>query len=217
MRGLKLIASVLTREPDISIWSWATVTATSPLRVKLDGESTALAITPDTLVAGLLVGDRVWVQLVTNANPTRRHRRLVVIGKAAGWARTGVTLRRTTSQAIGSGGSSTAISWSTEDYDSDSMWSSGTTVTIPSAGLWSFNFETEWSAAIGSGRAFMSIEDSTGAAYRLPIAGTSEQFVAQSWTMPVAAGVTFTCKVFQSSGGSLDVTTARLHCYKIGA
>lgn len=82
MRGLKLLASMVSRGVDISIWSWATVTATAPLRVKLDGETSALNITPDKLVSGLAVNDRVWVQLVTNANPARRHRRLVVIGKA---------------------------------------------------------------------------------------------------------------------------------------
>lgn len=82
MRGLKLLAPRGRRAPDISIWSWATVTDDSPLRVKLDGESAALDVTPDTLVASLAVSDRVWVQLVTNANPARRHRRLVIIGKA---------------------------------------------------------------------------------------------------------------------------------------
>lgn len=82
MRGLKLLASLAYETPDISIWSWATVTDDSPLRVQLDGESAALDVTPDTLVASLAVDDRVWVQLVTNANPARRHRRLVVIGKA---------------------------------------------------------------------------------------------------------------------------------------
>lgn len=82
MRGLKLLASLVVAEPDVSIWSWAKVTGTSPLRVQLDGEDAALGITPDTLVAGLAVDDRVWVQLVTNANPARKHRRLVVLGRA---------------------------------------------------------------------------------------------------------------------------------------
>ena len=84
MRGLKLLASLVRDDPDISLWSWATVTDDSPLRIKLDGESTALDVTPDTLVASLAVSDRVWVQLVTNANPTRRYRRLVIIGRAGG-------------------------------------------------------------------------------------------------------------------------------------
>ena len=44
MRGLRLLAATVGRTPDVSTWSWATVTATSPLRVKLDGESTALEV-----------------------------------------------------------------------------------------------------------------------------------------------------------------------------
>lgn len=83
MRSLNLLASAVGAPPDISLWSWATVTATGPLRVRVDGESTALAITPDTLVSGLAVDNRVWVQLVTSADPTRRQRRIVIIGKAA--------------------------------------------------------------------------------------------------------------------------------------
>jgi hypothetical protein len=55
MRGLRLLASLARETPDISIWSWATVTATAPLRVQLDGESAALDVTPDTLVSPLAV------------------------------------------------------------------------------------------------------------------------------------------------------------------
>ena len=218
MRGLKLLASVIGASPDISIWSWATVTDDSPLRVQLDGEIDPLDVTPDTLVAGLLVGDRVWVQLVTNANPTRRHRRLVIIGKAGGYARRGITLRRTSDQAINNTTSS-AISWSTADFETPDMWAIGTptVVTIPDAGLWTFNFSAEWESTVGSGRAFLSIEDGSGTVYRLPYAGDSERFVAMSWTMPVAAGVTFTFKVFHTQGGTIDVDAARLHCYRIGS
>lgn len=57
---------------------WATVTQASPLRVKIDGDSSALGFTPDTLVAGLAVSDRVWVQVYK--------RRLVVLGKSGGVA-----------------------------------------------------------------------------------------------------------------------------------
>ena len=84
MKGLKLLGSRLIPAPDISVWSWATVTDDSPLRVKLDGESAALPVTPDTLVAGLAIADRVWVQLVTNTNPIRRHRRVIVLNRAGG-------------------------------------------------------------------------------------------------------------------------------------
>ena len=57
---------------------WATVTAVSPLRVRLDGDTTALAFTPDSLIdpATLVVSSRVRCEL--------SERRLVIHGKAGG-------------------------------------------------------------------------------------------------------------------------------------
>jgi hypothetical protein len=66
------------------VWVWAVVTDDSPLRIQLDTDDAPLAITPDTLVGSLAVNDRVWVQLVSNANAARRHRRVVIIGRAGG-------------------------------------------------------------------------------------------------------------------------------------
>jgi len=57
-------------------WTWATVTQASPLRIRMDGEATALAITPDTLAGGLVVDDRVMVLVLG--------RRLTVLGRAGG-------------------------------------------------------------------------------------------------------------------------------------
>jgi hypothetical protein len=64
--------------------TWATVTAISPLRVKIDGDTSALAGAPDTLAAGLLVNDRVWVAFITNNNPDDEYRRVIILGKANG-------------------------------------------------------------------------------------------------------------------------------------
>jgi hypothetical protein len=55
---------------------WATVTQASPLRVKIDGDTSALGFTPDSLVSNLAVSDRVWVQVYK--------RRLVIVGKSGG-------------------------------------------------------------------------------------------------------------------------------------
>jgi len=57
----------------VTRFSWATVTQASPLRVRLDGETDPLPMTPSTLVPGLTVGDRVWCQLEGG--------QVVVIGK----------------------------------------------------------------------------------------------------------------------------------------
>jgi hypothetical protein len=62
----------------VTAFVWATVTGVSPLRVKLDGDTTALAFTPDSLVdpATLVVSSRVRCEL--------SERRLVIHGKAGG-------------------------------------------------------------------------------------------------------------------------------------
>lgn len=59
-------------------WTWATVTQASPLRVQLDGDSSPLLASPDTLVhaTDLAVGDRVRCELT--------NRRLIVHGRSAG-------------------------------------------------------------------------------------------------------------------------------------
>jgi len=44
-------------------WTWATVTQASPLRIKVDGDTTALDATTDNLVGSLAVLDRVRVHL----------------------------------------------------------------------------------------------------------------------------------------------------------
>lgn len=48
---------------------FATVTQASPLRIRLDGETSALDITPEATVTGLVVDDRVVAQTV-DGRPT---------------------------------------------------------------------------------------------------------------------------------------------------
>lgn len=45
-------------------WRWGTVTATSPLRVRLDGDGAALDVTPDSLVPISATGGRVLCQIL---------------------------------------------------------------------------------------------------------------------------------------------------------
>ena len=60
--------------PPDNVFRWGTVTSTSPLAVRLDGDTAPLASVPDTLADGLHEGDRVWCQLY--------RRRVVVLGSA---------------------------------------------------------------------------------------------------------------------------------------
>jgi len=60
-----LVTSIPTVQEPSSTFRWATITDLSPLRVRLDGESVELPITPECLVhpSVLTEGARVWVQL----------------------------------------------------------------------------------------------------------------------------------------------------------
>lgn len=219
MRGLKLLSSMLNEPPDNSVWAWATVTDDSPLRVQLDSDDAPLDVTPDTLVPGLVVDDRVWVQLVTNVNPLRRYRRVVITGKAssaAGAARMGCTLVRSTAQSAGDG-SNTVISWSSASYDPQDMWTTGTNIDIPANGLWAATFRAVFSGAIGSGRAYLALEITGGPLWRMPFAGSGETIVTQSIVAPMSAGNVLTAKALQTSGGSLDINPAQIDVYRIGA
>jgi len=215
-RNLPLLVPKGQPEPDAA--AWATVTQVSPLRIKIDGESAALPFTPTTLVAGLVVNDRVWVALATNADPSVRSRRVVVIGRSGGaLPRMGCNLRRTTIQSQASGAASTAITWLTEIEDTHGLFTSGDTITIPTggSGIWAITFMTQWSGSLGTGRAFLTILTPT-ITYRVSNYGSGETFSTMSITVPLAAAESFNARVFQTSGGSLDVIDARLHCYRVG-
>lgn len=79
MSVMPLVAptDIVRMGPD-NTYRWATVTDDDPLRVRLDGDTAELPITPETLVSPtiLSVGDRVWVQMFG--------RRIIVLGVAGG-------------------------------------------------------------------------------------------------------------------------------------
>lgn len=60
----------------MSTFRWATVTQASPLRVRLDRDTAALPLTPETLVAGLAVNDRVRCEIAGG--------RVIIHGKRVG-------------------------------------------------------------------------------------------------------------------------------------
>lgn len=61
-----------------STWLWADVTGVAPLEIHLDCDNAPLTITPASLVAGLVVGDRVWCQMYGAG----ARKQLIVHGKA---------------------------------------------------------------------------------------------------------------------------------------
>lgn len=63
-------------QASLPAFRWATVTSVDPLRVTPDGDTSPLAEAPDTLVGGLVVGDRVRLVIVA--------RRALILGRAGG-------------------------------------------------------------------------------------------------------------------------------------
>ena len=70
-RDLRAVRKAIPNTPE-----WGTVTQVTPLRVKPDSAGAVLNAKPEELVGPLMVGDRVWTQLV--------ERTLIVLGRAGG-------------------------------------------------------------------------------------------------------------------------------------
>jgi hypothetical protein len=84
---------------------WATVTQVSPLRIRLDGDTTALPMTPENLAGSVGVGSRVLVQFLG--------RRVLVVALGAG---NGSTYMEHAREVLRGGGvrlcNTTGVSWS---------------------------------------------------------------------------------------------------------
>lgn len=72
----RVIGDIKAQLKGVPHFRWGIVTATDPLTVRLDADDDPLDGVPSTLVAGLMVGDRVHVMV--------QNRRAVVIGRAKG-------------------------------------------------------------------------------------------------------------------------------------
>lgn len=80
-RNLPLLVQHPPLDPNQT--TWATVTQAAPVRIKIDGETTALPFAPESIVTNLLVGDRVLILLASNSDPVTRARRVIILGKSA--------------------------------------------------------------------------------------------------------------------------------------
>lgn len=135
----------------------------------------------------------------------------------AGSTRTGCRLRRP-SQTIASNNLS-AISWNTEDEDTDGFFPAGLgpTVTIP-AGLDGIYAVTLRAAAPISGRAFIEIVP-TSVITGMPqsfrsVMDPAEDRTAVSAVLPLEAGDSLACQIFHLTGSNQDVD-AWLSMYRI--
>lgn len=163
---------------------WATVTQVSPLRVKLDGDTDALAVTPGALVQ-VAVGDRVLCLL--------SGRQVIVLG-IWGWAiaadveqlqtdvgtldgrldtlETRVGGRATTTKAGQQHEVLEAVTgWSVAEGDGDTSIVTGSpaSLRIPSAGVWSICINWVRNLFVGTERTFIEVTWQSGVFHRVPL------------------------------------------------
>lgn len=81
MSNRNLSYLVPTPGVDSDVHALATVTSISPLRIRIDTESSPLPFTPMNTVAGLAINDRVLVLLWANPVEDRRSHRVIIQGK----------------------------------------------------------------------------------------------------------------------------------------
>lgn len=149
----------------------------------------------------------------------------VLIGTTAG-QRFGCRLRRAATQAIGSG-SPAAISWDTEDEDTDGYIAvTATTITIP-AGLGGLYDVTAWAnhqsveATYHSNRNYLDIgvtAAATGipASFRQKIDSVEDQATVTATNLPLAPGDTVVARIFQDTGSNQNCVGAWISCYRTG-
>jgi len=89
-------------------WTWATVTQATPLRIKVDGDTTALDATTDDLVGSLAVDDRVRVHLHSDG--------IIVTGLQGGGNRSNPNLLINSDFAINQEGTASGAAISTGAY-----------------------------------------------------------------------------------------------------
>lgn len=132
----------------------------------------------------------------------------------------GCRIRRVANQSVNSA-TDTAISWDTEDQDTDGfIVVTATTITIPTGldGLYALTFRAQ--GAIGAGRAygrFVVTSAITGTPTDfLSVLSDVEDQVYVAIVLPLNAADTFTCNVRHTSGVAVNFV-AWLACYRIAA
>lgn len=138
--------------------------------------------------------------------------------------RKGFRVRRAAAQALTSGAAA-AISWDTEDEDTDGFITvTSTTATIPTgcAGVYAVTARQILSGAPTTARAFLEINVTSSLTglttdYRVGSLNNFESGrIVVAAIIPFADADSFLCNSLQNSGGPLNLT-ALLSCYRITA
>lgn len=179
------------------------VDSTTGITVTVDGDATPIGAT--SMVGGVVQGQRVYVLLIPPGG--------VFIVGWAGTERIGAIIQRSVF-TVPSGGGATPINWTTVSTSVGASFINvpSTTITIPTNGIYGITYAA-FGGTGGGTRNFVGINILTG-----PVAGIifrasfdpTEQFCTVSAIIPLAAGNTFQCDIFQNSGANMTNTTAIL-------
>ncbi len=196
---------------------WGAVTSLGPLRVRLDGDPGPLPLTPDTLVSGLAVGDRVLVSERTSSDPTFQGRRVVVLGRNDGAVPPFAGVKKTSATPL-THLAETVIDWTAgvTTVRADPMVNpTATTIfTMTVAGLYLVTLHADFpnnttgargiGVVTGSGATLLNPESYTTVG---GFDGAGAFDARPSWVGWVACpvGATIGVKAIQDSGGSLNL------------
>ncbi len=123
--------------------------------------------------------------------------------------RIGCQLRRAANQTLADA-SVTTISWDTQVEDTDNFWSSGTTITVPFAGIYAITVTTV-AGAVASGRSFINI-NANGLTHRSYYGNGGETTNSLCVFVPMDASDTITADLY-SDMASASTLTARIFVY----
>jgi hypothetical protein len=138
-------------------------------------------------------------------------RDLTALSLVAGATTAAARVYRSTNQSITSGGSGAAISFDTEQFDWGGLWESGTRLTAPLAGVY-LSWANVAFAANGTGERSIQIKlngtTNVGTANRLPIGGSTADWLSCTAVYALVPGDYLECFVYQASGGNLNVVAS---------
>lgn len=125
--------------------------------------------------------------------------------------RIGCQLTRAANQTLPDA-SVTAISWDTQIEDTDNLWSSGTTITVPFAGIYAVTVTTT-AAATATGRSFINL-NGNGQVMRSYYGNGGESINSGCGIWAFDASDTITADLF-SDMASASTFTARIFVYQL--
>ena len=102
----------------------------------------------------------------------------------------------------------TAITWLTESYDNSNMFTSGTTATVVTPGLYALTASVVWPASTTGIRTLRILAGASVLAQDMRAPVNTAQGISLAWTAALAVGDALTVDVRQDTGGAINLSSA---------